>query len=49
LGGEHWELYDLELDPDEGNNIYALYEQENWVVELKRKLMMEQDRVGDDL
>jgi arylsulfatase A-like enzyme len=49
LGGEHWELYDLELDPDEGNNIYALYEQENWVAELKRKLMMEQDRVGDDL
>jgi arylsulfatase A-like enzyme len=47
LGGDHWELYDLEEDPQESQNIYAQFAEEDWVVELKKELLKEQHRVGD--
>jgi arylsulfatase A-like enzyme len=48
LGGDHWELYDLEEDPQESQNIYAQFAEEDWVVELKKELLKEQQRVGDE-
>jgi arylsulfatase A-like enzyme len=44
-----WELYDLEEDPNELNNLYMDQEHEALIVSLKEKLKQLQVKYGDDI
>lgn len=45
---DQWELYDLEIDPREMNNVYHNPEYSETVLRLKKELNILQNKLGDD-
>ena len=46
--GNEWEMYDLQNDPDELNNLYGKKGTAKLVVNLKKQLYTLQNQYGDD-